>query len=118
MATDGRQKYVYYPWGGTEQLFDLERDPAECHDLAQQATHAALLDACRARLGTAFPELLAAAPTGHPFRVIDEPLPDAARGRAPHPDPGRGPHPNRGPREFQVARQRSDQVRHPTSGRG
>jgi arylsulfatase A-like enzyme len=91
MATDGRQKYVYYPWGGTEQLFDLERDPAECHDLAQQATHAALLDACRARLGTAFPELLAAAPTGHPFRVIDEPLPDAARARAANPYAWRGP---------------------------
>lgn len=32
--TDGRWKYLYYPEGGSEQLFDLESDPQELHDLA------------------------------------------------------------------------------------
>jgi arylsulfatase A-like enzyme len=32
--TDGRWKYIWYPEGGTEQLFDLESDPRELHDLA------------------------------------------------------------------------------------
>ncbi len=38
--TDGQYKYVYYPEGGTEQLFDLANDPLELHDLALDgATH-------------------------------------------------------------------------------
>ena len=32
--TDGRWKYMWYPEGATEQLFDLETDPQECRDLA------------------------------------------------------------------------------------
>jgi arylsulfatase len=32
--TDGRHKYIYYAYDGREQLFDLEKDPGECHDLA------------------------------------------------------------------------------------
>ncbi len=32
--TDGRWKYIWYPEGGIEQLFDLETDPQELHDLA------------------------------------------------------------------------------------
>ncbi len=32
--TDGRHKYIYYAYDGREQLFDLDRDPGECHDLA------------------------------------------------------------------------------------
>jgi len=33
--TDGSMKYVWRPLDGSEQLFDLERDPRELHDLAQ-----------------------------------------------------------------------------------
>ncbi len=32
--TDGREKYIYNAFDGGEQFFDLERDPAELHDLA------------------------------------------------------------------------------------
>ncbi len=31
--TDGRFKYVWFSHTGEEHLFDLERDPLECHDL-------------------------------------------------------------------------------------
>ncbi|SDT69814.1 sulfatase-like hydrolase/transferase [Jiangella sp. DSM 45060] len=33
--TDGRHKYVWYPEGPAEQLFDLSSDPLELHDLAR-----------------------------------------------------------------------------------
>ena len=32
--TDGREKYIWWPGDGREQLFDLSRDPDELHDLA------------------------------------------------------------------------------------
>jgi arylsulfatase A-like enzyme len=32
--TDGKQKYIWFVSDGREQLFDLENDPAELHDLA------------------------------------------------------------------------------------
>jgi arylsulfatase A-like enzyme len=35
--TDGRTKYIWYPGIGTEQLFDLEHDPQEMVDLAEDA---------------------------------------------------------------------------------
>jgi arylsulfatase A-like enzyme len=38
-VTDGRWKYIWYPEGGTEQLFDLASDPHELTDLAIDATH-------------------------------------------------------------------------------
>ena len=33
--TDGRFKYIWRPLDGAEQLFDLEKDPHEEHDLAK-----------------------------------------------------------------------------------
>lgn len=36
--TDGKQKYVWLSGNGTEQLFDLENDPQELHDLAGAQT--------------------------------------------------------------------------------
>ncbi|MBN2154012.1 MAG: arylsulfatase [Candidatus Lokiarchaeota archaeon] len=48
--TDGRQKYVYFRPSGEEQLFDLERDPGELHDLARDPAHGQALQAWRARL--------------------------------------------------------------------
>lgn len=35
--TDGRWKYIWFPYLGTEQLFDLQTDPGEEHDLTPQA---------------------------------------------------------------------------------
>ena len=32
--TDGRWKYIWYPEGGCAQLFDLETDPHELHNVA------------------------------------------------------------------------------------
>jgi arylsulfatase A-like enzyme len=32
--TDGRWKYIWRPFTGAEQLFDLTEDPGECRDLA------------------------------------------------------------------------------------
>ena len=37
--TDGRWKYIFYPEGGQEQLFDLESDPQEALDLAPSEEH-------------------------------------------------------------------------------
>jgi arylsulfatase A-like enzyme len=48
--TDGRTKYIWRPLDGSEQLFDLEKDPREEHDLSADASHAAVLEAWRARL--------------------------------------------------------------------
>jgi arylsulfatase len=36
-VTDGHEKYVWFSGTGREQLFDLETDPQECHDLAPTA---------------------------------------------------------------------------------
>lgn len=38
--TDGRWKYIWYPEGPSEQLFDLQADPEERHDLAGVPEHA------------------------------------------------------------------------------
>lgn len=38
--TDGREKYIYHAYDGSEQFFDLERDPHELHDLASEAAAA------------------------------------------------------------------------------
>ncbi len=41
--TDGHVKYIWRPHDGTERLFDLDADPREEHDLADEAAHAAML---------------------------------------------------------------------------
>ena len=46
--TDGREKYAWFSQTGRELLFDLERDPRECHDLS--AERPARLAQWRARL--------------------------------------------------------------------
>jgi arylsulfatase A-like enzyme len=48
--TDSRIKYIFHATTGREQLFDLERDPGELHDLAAKAEHKELLAAWRSRL--------------------------------------------------------------------
>jgi arylsulfatase A-like enzyme len=47
MLTDGRYKYFWYTEHGTEQLFDLEHDPHECHELSQTPAGQALLPTWR-----------------------------------------------------------------------
>ncbi len=42
MVHDGRHKLVYYPVGNHFQLFDLERDPDEMNDLADDTCYAAV----------------------------------------------------------------------------
>ena len=47
---DCRFKYIWRPEDGTEHLFDLDKDPAEQHDLSKDASHRGTLDAWRERL--------------------------------------------------------------------
>jgi choline-sulfatase len=46
---NGKWKYVHYA-KFAPQLFDLERDPEEIHDLAADPAHAAALEECRRKL--------------------------------------------------------------------
>jgi arylsulfatase A-like enzyme len=48
--TNGRQKFIWRPAGGAEQLFDLDRDSREERDLARDAASAAALGAWRERM--------------------------------------------------------------------
>ena len=47
---DGRFKYIWYTQTGREQLFDLQRDPRELHDLALETDAEKRLGPWRARL--------------------------------------------------------------------
>ena len=48
--TDGREKYIWYPSNGVEQLFDLRDDPRELRDLAPETEQAERLVHWRRRL--------------------------------------------------------------------
>jgi arylsulfatase A-like enzyme len=48
--TDGRYKYIWRPTDGSQQLFDLEADPHEEHDLARDESQRELLNAWRTRM--------------------------------------------------------------------
>lgn len=48
--TDGKRKYIWYPVTGIEQLFDLEGDPGEEHDLSSDPAHRRVLEQWRSRL--------------------------------------------------------------------
>lgn len=48
--TDGHFKYIWRPTDGTEQLFNLDKDPQEIHDLARDAAAETVLKEWRARL--------------------------------------------------------------------
>ena len=48
--TDGKEKYVYLPYTGEEQLFDLVSDREELHDLARDPANAERVALWRQRL--------------------------------------------------------------------
>jgi len=48
--TDGHFKYIWRPLDGTDQLFDLDKDPREEHDLAKDSSSQAELEKWRALL--------------------------------------------------------------------
>lgn len=48
--TDGRQKYIWLSWSGHEQLFDLQKDPQEMHDLAADSANASAVGKWREKL--------------------------------------------------------------------
>jgi len=48
--TDGREKYIYFPTSGEEQLFDIASDRRELHDLATDPAMADRLAAWRQRI--------------------------------------------------------------------
>ncbi len=48
--TDGRVKYIFHAYDGSEQLFDLSEDPHELHDLAPVPAHEQRLAEWRARM--------------------------------------------------------------------
>jgi len=48
--TDGRQKYIWHVADGREQLFDLDSDPHELHDLARDPERADAVARWRGRL--------------------------------------------------------------------
>ena len=49
---DGREKYIWFPFSGREQFFDLSADPGELHDLSKSKKHRERLELWRARMIT------------------------------------------------------------------
>ena len=57
--TDGRFKYIWRTLDGSEQLFDLDRDPGEELDLAQNSSFDAMLETWGVNgLSSAWPAVL------------------------------------------------------------
>jgi arylsulfatase A-like enzyme len=54
--TDGHRKYVWFSGSGHEQLFDLDADPQECHDLAAKPDWRRELEHWRLRLAESLRE--------------------------------------------------------------
>ena len=48
--TDGRWKYIFHAFDGSQQLFDLETDPYELNDLTQDPSYNDILEAWRRRM--------------------------------------------------------------------
>ncbi|MFQ6097034.1 MAG: arylsulfatase [Armatimonadota bacterium] len=48
--TNGKEKYIYYPYSGEEQFFDLVNDPQETRDLSGEPAHSERVAAWRERL--------------------------------------------------------------------
>jgi arylsulfatase A-like enzyme len=61
--TDGHCKYIYHAQKGEEQLFDLDEDPRELHDLASEPKNRGRVKEWRARMAEHLAE------RGEPFAV-------------------------------------------------
>ena len=48
--TDGHRKYIWRPFDGSEQLFDLDNDPQELHDLVSESNWIKSLNNWRGRM--------------------------------------------------------------------
>jgi len=48
--TDGKIKYIWFPRTDREQLFDLEKDPTELHDLSKTPEYNKTLNKLRLRM--------------------------------------------------------------------
>lgn len=48
--TDGHTKYIFHSYDGSEQLFDLDHDPHELHDLVSDSAHQGQLHVWRERM--------------------------------------------------------------------
>lgn len=48
--TDGKTKYIWFTKDGREQLFDLEKDPYECHECQEEPAYQETLAIWRSRL--------------------------------------------------------------------
>ncbi len=74
MIRTATHKLIYYPIGNLCQLFDMVRDPEECHDLAGDPAHAEMLSDLRGKLVEALPpaEREAWAPRGELVGRPDE----------------------------------------------
>ncbi len=48
--TDGKEKYIWFPYRGQEQFFDLTKDRSELHDLGTDPAHADRVATWRQRL--------------------------------------------------------------------
>ena len=44
MATDGRYKLIYYPYGNVKEFFDMEEDPFEHKDLSKDPAYSGILE--------------------------------------------------------------------------
>ncbi len=90
MAASERWKYIYYEWGGKEQLFDLAADPDERINLAADGDHLEMLQHYRILLLKQFPDLRDEGDaTG--MRRKDSALPSSQEARAGNPLAWRGP---------------------------
>lgn len=52
--TDGSTKYIFHAYFGTEQLFDLEKDPYELKDVSKEEQYESTLVEWRSRMVTQF----------------------------------------------------------------
>jgi arylsulfatase A-like enzyme len=89
-ATDGRHKYIYYPEGGVEQLFDVTHDPYDLTNLAATDQHRAIRADLRGRL-TDHLSRFNRPMVDHGDLICLEPQLDEAAWRAQNPMAWRGP---------------------------
>ncbi|WP_222429874.1 sulfatase-like hydrolase/transferase [Paenibacillus cremeus] len=93
MAANVKWKYLYYVDGGFEQLFNLEQDPLELHNLAADTRPecGAMLNECRHQLRERFPAWRDDDNATTGLRATDKPLREERQVKAANPFAWRGP---------------------------